>query len=420
MSQPVSRVWRPAPRRRVATRQQKRVSRFRVKTGFRILHSLRAPVGGLFRHVCDLATAQSRAGHEVAVVCAESGDALTCAHLDDLSATISLGVHRIAMGRDIGFSDVGATRRTYHLAKTLAVDVVHGHGAKGGAYARLASRALRVSAQAPLCFYTPHGGSLHVGAASLKGRALMAIERRLEAMTDGLIFESAFSAKRYADVIRQPCMLSRVIPNGVGPADFEAIPLDGDATDLLFIGELRLLKGVDVLLDALALVNRRRPTTLTIVGSGPDAERFSAQSAALGLNARVRFVGAHPARAAFKMGRMLIAPSRAESFPYILLEAGAQARPLITTNVGGIPEIIGDSGTPMLAAGNAAALATALFDQLGAPDASLRRAAALQARIARLFTIETMADAVNDFYIDTAAQRSQVAAKGARRLLLSS
>ena len=390
-----------------------------MKSGFRILHSLRAPVGGLFRHVCDLAAAQSRAGHEVAVVCADTGDALTNSRLDELSKAISLGVHRVAMGRDVGFADARATRRVYDLAKTLAVDVVHGHGAKGGAYARLAARALRITGQAPLCVYTPHGGSLHYGTTSLQGRCLMALERRLEAMTDALIFESAFAAARYTAAIGRPHTLCRVIPNGVGPADFEPIALDDDATDLLFIGELRHLKGVDVLLDALARVDRKRPTSLTIVGSGPGGDRLRAQARCLGIDHQVRFVGAHPARAAFKMGHMVIAPSRAESFPYILLEAGALGRPLITTGVGGIPEIVGDSGVPMVSPGDADALATALFDMLDAPDARAKTAAALKARIATLFTIETMTAAVHDVYRAAAEQWPLRAANGARRLKLS-
>ena len=390
-----------------------------MKTRFRILHSLRAPVGGLFRHVCDLAAAQSRAGHEVAVVCADSGDVLTAQRLDALSAQVSLGVHRIAMGRAVGLADARATLRVHALAKSLGVDVIHGHGAKGGAYARLASRALRfTNGHSPLCVYTPHGGSLHFGADSIKGRAVLALERGFEAMTDALIFESAYSAARYADAVGRPRPLSRIVPNGVGPADFVAVTLDDDATDLLFVGELRQLKGVDVLLDALAKVNRRQSVTLTVVGSGPDADRFTAQSNALGLAGRVRFVGAHPARDAFKMGHMLIVPSRAESFPYILLEAGALERPLMTTNVGGIPEIIGDSGVPMLMPGDADALAAALSDCLDAPEAHAVTAAKLRARVASLFTIAAMASAVQEVYVAAAEHRALAASKGDQRLKL--
>jgi glycosyltransferase involved in cell wall biosynthesis len=48
-----------------------------------------------------------------------------------------------------------------------------------------------------------------------------------------------------------------------------------------------------------------------------------------------------PAREAFTLGRLLVAPSRAESLPYIILETAAAGVPMITTNVGGIPEVFG-------------------------------------------------------------------------------
>ena len=67
-----------------------------------------------------------------------------------------------------------------------------------------------------------------------------------------------------------------------------------------------------------------------------------------------------PARDAFALGRLLVAPSRAESLPYIVLEAAAAAVPMITTNVGGIPEIFGPQAAGLVAPGDAAALARAI------------------------------------------------------------
>ena len=61
-----------------------------------------------------------------------------------------------------------------------------------------------------------------------------------------------------------------------------------------------------------------------------------------------------PARAAFALGRLMVAPSRAESLPYIVLEAAAAAVPLITTNVGGIPEVFGPQAGRLVAPGDAA------------------------------------------------------------------
>ena len=78
------------------------------------------------------------------------------------------------------------------------------------------------------------------------------------------------------------------------------------------------------------------------------------------LGASVRFAGAMPARAAFALGRLMVAPSRAESLPYIILETAAAAVPLITTNVGGIPEVFGPQAGRLVAPGDAAALAAAI------------------------------------------------------------
>src|SRR5688572_12810534 len=104
----------------------------------RILHVLRAPVGGLFRHVLDLAEGQAARGHSVGIVAAEGGGAAAEAKLAALTDRLALGLHRIPMERQLGFSDVAAVRRVTHIIAGTRPEVVHGHGAKGGAYARLA------------------------------------------------------------------------------------------------------------------------------------------------------------------------------------------------------------------------------------------------------------------------------------------
>ena len=107
-------------------------------------------------------------------------------------------------------------------------------------------------------------------------------------------------------------------------------------------------KGVDVLLRALAEVARARPVHAVIVGSGPDREVFVKLAEELGLERIVTFTGAMPAALAFRRGRAIVVPSRAESLPYIVLEAAAAAMPLIATEAGGIPEIVEGSDTKLL------------------------------------------------------------------------
>jgi glycosyltransferase involved in cell wall biosynthesis len=226
---------------------------------------------------------------------------------------------------------------------------------------------------------------------------MLTIEKGLERATDGLIFESAFALRVYRERAGEPAAPFRVIPNGMRAADFAPHAPRSDAADFLFIGELRPVKGIEFLLEALASP-ALAGANATIVGSGPSDEALKSRAAALGLSHRVRFTGALPAREAFAMGRIMVVPSLAESFPYVVLEAAAAGLPLIATSVGGIPEIVADTDTPLIEAGSAAALEDAMTVALEAPDVLLARAARLRAKIGRKFTVSGMTDAVLGFY----------------------
>lgn len=369
----------------------------------RIIHILRAPVGGLFRHVRDLAGAQVAAGWHVGVIAdASGGDALTEGRLAALSPSLALGLHRVAMSRDLGPRDVTAVIAVSRLLRSRGATVAHGHGAKGGAYARLAARLLPVAGR-PRVVYTPHGGSLHYRPASLMGRIYMALERRLAPLTDGVIFESAYSARLYGERVACEGLAVRVVPNGLAAAEFEPVLPDPDARHFLFVGELRRLKGVDLLLEAVAALRRGgRPATAMIVGDGPDRAMFEAQAVAHGLADDVMFAGAMPARAAFRRGRVLVVPSRAESFPYIVLEGAAAGLPLVATEVGGIPEIVAGTDTRLVPADDVAALERALrraFDDMTSGCRLLRNEAMRLREAVRIrFTVERMAADVADAY----------------------
>lgn len=367
----------------------------------RILHCLRAPVGGLFRHVRDLAIEQNGRGHAVGILCDTSaGDALTNHRLADLAPHLELGLHRTIMSRSLGWRDATAYAVTRDLAAELQIDVIHGHGAKGGAYARLAAGALKRSGRRLLGVYTPHGGSLHYRPSTLAGRMYMSLERRLAPLSDGIVFESAYSAARYADQVGPPPCAARVILNGLRPEEFIDHTPRADAADIVFIGELRALKGVDVLLRSLKRVSLQQPVRAVIVGAGPDAAQFHSLTHDLGLTDQVRFIGALPARTAFELGRVLVMPSRAESLPYIILEAAAAGVPLIATHVGGIPEILEGTDTAMVPPGDEVALAVQIEAVLADPSGARARADRLRASVARRFTVGAMADGVLALYGD--------------------
>ncbi len=360
-----------------------------------ILHVLRSPVGGLFRHVVDLARGQIARGHRVGIIAdSRTGGERADEMLAGLAPQLALGLSRVRMPRQAGFGDIFAIRHTAQRIAETAANVIHGHGAKGGAYARLAARPSGV-----VRAYTPHGGSLHFGSDTLLGRFYLTLERFLMPRGELFLFESAYSAEVFRSKIGSPAGIVRMVHNGVGKAEFEPVTVAGDATDIVFMGELRELKGIDVLIEAIGLLHRDgRAVTATLVGDGPLAAALREQVARLGIFNAVRFRQAMPARMAFGLGRIMVVPSRAESLPYVVLEAAAAGRPLIATRVGGIAEIYGPLSDALVPAASPQALAQAIARALGDPTAADEAAQKLRARVAEAFSLDAMVEGVLSAY----------------------
>lgn len=340
-------------------------------------------------------------GHHVGIICdARPAGKAAEAALRNLGENVcSLGVFRVAMSRQLGLHDLTACWAVRRFARDAQAQILHGHGAKGGAYARLAVHKLKRSGLDIRAFYTPHGGSLHYSPGSLKGRIFMALERRLGHKTDGLIFESAYSAELYQAKVGPFTCQAHVIPNGLKPQDFYELVLDENAAEFVFVGELRHLKGVDIFLQALAELRKKRPVTAYIAGGGPQTAKFQTLARKLKLVDAVTFAGPTPAGAAFTRGRCLIVPSRAESLPYIVLEAAAAQLPIIATQVGGIPEIVEGSEMPLIRPGDTQALMLEMQSFLDNPQAFVDRAIILQNTVAKRFSVDGMARAITHFYV---------------------
>lgn len=380
-------------------------------SALRILHVLRAPVGGLFRHVRDLAMEQTARGHEVGLLADQvSADALTANHLDDLSHKLKLGVHLTPMSRNPGLVDFSVVSHTKRLIERLGAHVVHGHGAKGGAYARLGGTlaAGAPGSLRPARFYTPHGGSLHYRHSPVRGGIYRGLEKVLGAMTDGVLFESSFAAGAYYETIRPGTIASRVVPNGLNSFEFSPVKARADAADFVFVGELRDLKGVDLLVEALGRIHQHRPVSAVVVGDGPDADKFKTLSRNLGLDDAIRFPGAMPAREAFAHGRCFVMPSRAESLPYVALEATAAGLPLVATDVGGVNEIVRGTDTSLVRPNDAGALSEKMAAFLDNEALAKVRAQRLKAAVANRFSLVEMASGIEDFYFDVISRKDPV------------
>ncbi|MDO9415984.1 glycosyltransferase family 4 protein [Pararhizobium sp.] len=337
----------------------------------RILHCFRSPVGGIFRHVRDLTEAHAKAGHQVGILCDSStGGAHEEALFDCIRPHLALGLVRMPIKRSIGPGDVGAFWKSYKEIRSLRPDVLHGHGAKGGAISRLIGSALRVNKYRVARLYSPHGGSLHFEKRSLAGRVVFRAERALEHLTDGMAFVCDFERQTYTDKVGKPKIRNELIYNGIDDREFEPVAAVADAVDFLYFGMLRDMKGPDVFIAAFAEAERRagRPLSALMIGDGPDRDAYAKTILEKGYGRRIIMLPPMKAREAFALAHTVIIPSRAESMPYVVLEALAARKCVIATRVGGIPEVLGADSAALCPPGDPEALSQLMAEAVMRPE----------------------------------------------------
>jgi glycosyltransferase involved in cell wall biosynthesis len=176
----------------------------------------------------------------------------------------------------------------------------------------------------------------------------------------------------------------RVVPNASGGWPVGERPIadldsgEAGARPLLYVGRLRIRKGVEVLLRALASRNAGSSTPeLWIVGEGEHREAVEAAAERFGVRGRVRFLGRRSAeeiRWALARASALVVPSIYEGMPLVILEAMATGTPVVASRVSGIPEVVLDGETGWLVPPeDPPALAAALAEARGSRAEAVRR-----------------------------------------------
>ncbi len=199
-----------------------------------------------------------------------------------------------------------------------------------------------------------------------------------------------------------------VIPQfGTDPELFR--PIGGDAAHvdrpftIGFVGRLIPAKGLALLIDALA--GMEGDWRLEVVGSGPERERLENRTRELGVQKQVTFVGQAPSTTMPEVLRrfdVLAGPSLTtarwkEQFGRMLVEAMACGIPVIGSDSGEIPNVVGDAGL-IVPEGDAVALRHALGTLQGDRELRARLGAAGRQRVIDLFTQEAVASRTVDAY----------------------
>jgi glycosyltransferase involved in cell wall biosynthesis len=203
-----------------------------------------------------------------------------------------------------------------------------------------------------------------------------------------------------------------VIPNGIDLRRFSPPPSRPRGRRVVMVANLRPGKGHEILLEAAAAVLRNVPDArFTIAGDGPRKVELQRMARELGVDGAVTFLGHRPDVPALLREHDVFAfPSFMEAAPNAVMEAMAAGLPVVTTRVGGIPEVVHHEKSGLLTdAGDAAGLALALRRVLTDDALAGQMAAAGRELIETRYSFERMTREFEGLYLSELATHAPAA-----------
>lgn len=272
------------------------------------------------------------------------------------------------LGREIrGVRDLGSLRSLVALLRRIRPHIVHTHAAKAGTLGRLAARICGV----PILVHTFHGHVLRGYFSPRKERVFRAIERGLASLTDELVAVSPRVRQELLDMrIGHPDRFS-VVPLGFDLERFtradarrgelrRELGVANGAPLVGIVARLVPIKAHEVFFGAAALVHRTRPDVhFIVVGDGERRAELESLVRDAGLAKVTHFLGWRADLDRIYADLDVVAlTSRNEGSPVALIEAMAAGRPVVSTAVGGVADVVKDGETGWLVPdGDHAALA---------------------------------------------------------------
>jgi glycosyltransferase involved in cell wall biosynthesis len=323
-----------------------------------------------------------------------------------------------ALGREISpTDDLVSLARMVQLMRRLRPDVVHTHMAKAGTVGRLAARICGV----PLIVHTYHGHVFHSYFSPAKTRMFVMIERALGLMTDRIIVLGEGQRDEIASLGVAPASKLEPIRLGLELGQFldaehargglrRELCLDDQIPLIGIVARLVPIKAHEVFFEAAAHVLKAEPRArFVVVGDGERRAELEAMVEHMGLGAAVRFLGwRRPMVGVYADLDVVALTSRNEGSPVALIEAMASARPVISTQVGGVPDVVVDGVTGLtVPSGDAAALGKGILRLLREREVANRLAAAGRRHVYPRYDSSRLVNDVRNLYLRELAGRGR-------------
>jgi glycosyltransferase involved in cell wall biosynthesis len=323
----------------------------------------------------------------------------------DMSYLIAPGTRAVqvdALQRRLApLADVRALLRVYRELKRTRPAIVHTHMAKAGLIGRVAAAAYnasRGSSPRARVVHTYHGHVLEGYFSAPLTKVFITLERVLARLSDAIVAISPAIERELQEDFRIGRRDQyRVVPLGFELAPFAAVDdtaraqaratlaVPGDAEVVTTVGRLTAIKQHRLFLEAIAAAAAARPRLLALIaGDGELRADLEGYARHLGIADRVRFLGWRRDLAViYGATDVFMLTSRNEGTPVALIEAMAAGVPGVSTDVGGVKDVIASDGVgARVRDGDASQLAAALTRYLA--DADLRRQTGQRARAAVL------------------------------------
>lgn len=364
--------------------------------------------GGAQRHVFDLATAMKDKGHDVAVALGGNGT------LRQRLESAGIYTHSIAeLGRDISAgNDAFSLKEIISIIRHRRPDILHVHSPKAAGLGSVAGRLLGVKS----IIYTVHGWPFNEDRPVHQRLSIIFLSWLTMMFCHQTIL---LSEREYSQALNFPWVKEklRLVPLGLKAPTFlsvdgakqsiakqigMAIPEFNKKIVIGAIAELHPNKGLPYLVNAFSSVVAEYPNAiLIIIGDGESKADLHMLIKEKKLDQNIFLAGYLEHAAEYlKAFTIFVLPSLKEGLPYTILEAGAASLPVVSTTVGGIPEIIEDMKSGVLVQPkNIRELAHALSFMIEHPDERRKYGATLKERIAKNFSMEKMIAGVVELYV---------------------